>query len=159
MALDYSRAKMTNVVHAAADQEIVHRMLYRVHQRVARRYRRDRVLLAGDAAHVNNPLGGMGMNGGIHDAINLATRLIRVWRGEAGADELNRYERQRRLVTIEHVQAQTIQNKKNLESPDPEEQAAFNRWLRETAGDERLAYEYLLKLSMITSLRRAQELG
>jgi 2-polyprenyl-6-methoxyphenol hydroxylase-like FAD-dependent oxidoreductase len=158
-ARDYIRDQMASVVPAAAEREIAHRMLYRVHQRVAKRYRRGRVLLAGDAAHVNNPLGGMGMNGGIHDAVNLAARLIRVWRGEAGEDELDRYERQRRLVTIEYVQAQTIQNKKNLEARDPAEHAEFKRRMRETAGDPRLAYDYLLKLSMIASLRRAAELG
>jgi 3-(3-hydroxy-phenyl)propionate hydroxylase len=158
-ARDYLRDQMASVVPAAAEREIAHRMLYRVHQRVAKRYRRGRVLLAGDAAHVNNPLGGMGMNGGIHDAVNLAARLIRVWRGEAGEDELDRYERQRRLVTIEYVQAQTIQNKKNLEARDPGEHGEFKRRMRETAADPRLAYDYLLNLSMIASLRRAEELG
>jgi 3-(3-hydroxy-phenyl)propionate hydroxylase len=158
-ARDYIREQMASVAPAAAEREIAHRMLYRVHQRVAKRYRQGRVLLAGDAAHVNNPLGGMGMNGGIHDAVNLAARLIRVWRGEAGEDELDRYERQRRLVTIEYVQAQTIQNKQNLEARDPAEHAEFKRRMRETAGDSRLAYDYLLKLSMIASLRRAEELG
>lgn len=155
----YIRAQMATVGPGVADGEIAHAMLYRVHQRVAERFRRGRVLLAGDAAHINNPLGGMGMNGGIHDAINLATRLARVWRGEAAADELDRYERQRRQVTLEYVQTQTVQNKRNLEARDPAEHAAFKRRLRETAGEARLAYDYLLKLSMIASLRRAEELG
>jgi 3-(3-hydroxy-phenyl)propionate hydroxylase len=55
------------------------------------------VLLAGDAAHVNNSLGGMGMNGGIRDAVNLSDKLAEVW---AGADDrlLDRHERQRRTV-------------------------------------------------------------
>jgi 3-(3-hydroxy-phenyl)propionate hydroxylase len=159
MADGYLREQMASVAPAVAEGEIAHRMLYRVHQRVAKRYRQGRVLLAGDAAHVNNPLGGMGMNGGIHDAVNLAARLIRVWHGQAGEDELDRYEYQRRLVTIEYVQAQTIQNKKNLEARDPGEHGEFKRRIRETAADARLAYDYLLKLSMIASLRRAEELG
>ena len=53
--------------------EIVHRNLYVTHQRVAATFRKGRVLLAGDAAHVNNPIGGMGLNGGVQDAVNLAT--------------------------------------------------------------------------------------
>ncbi|TMG74631.1 MAG: FAD-dependent monooxygenase, partial [Betaproteobacteria bacterium] len=78
--------------------EVAHRTLYSVHQRVAETYRRERVFLAGDAAHLNNPLGGMGMNGGIHDAFNLAEKLAAVLRGEQPGAELERYERQRRPV-------------------------------------------------------------
>jgi 3-(3-hydroxy-phenyl)propionate hydroxylase len=69
-----------------------------------------------DAAHINNPLGGMGMNGGIDDAVNLAGRLAAVWRGDAHDAELDRFDKQRRLVTLEYIQKYTIQNKKNLES-------------------------------------------
>ncbi len=58
--------------------EIVHRNLYVTHQRVAATFRHGRVLLAGDAAHVNNPIGGMGLNGGIQDAANLSRKLARV---------------------------------------------------------------------------------
>src|SRR3546814_5853501 len=52
-----------------------HRTLYRVHQRVAHDFRKGRVILAGDAAHLNNPLGGFGMNSGIHDAWNITAKL------------------------------------------------------------------------------------
>ncbi len=78
------------------------------------------MFLAGDAAHVNNPLGGMGMNGGIHDAINLTTRLAGVWAGRDPEQELDRYDRQRRLITLEHIEKQSIQNKRNLECANPE---------------------------------------
>ena len=136
-----------------------HTTLYRVHQRVAESYRQGRVFLAGDAAHVNNPLGGMGMNGGIHDAVNLATRLARVWHGETDAGELDRYDRQRRGICVEFVQKQTIQNKANLEARDPAAHEAFKKRIGETAGDPRLAYQYLLDAAMISSLRRAEALG
>ncbi len=53
----------------------------RVHERVASNYVKGRMMIAGDAAHVNNPLGGMGLNGGIHDAFNLVGKLIEVARG------------------------------------------------------------------------------
>ena len=114
-----------------------------------------RTFLAGDAAHINNPLGGMGMNGGIHDAINLTSRLVEVWHGTKAEAELERYDRQRRLVTLEYIEKQSIQNKRNLESDGTE----FRRNLAEIAADRPRTHEYLLRVSMIASLRRAQELG
>ncbi len=108
-------------VHALqTDYEIRHRTLYSVHQRVAQAYRRGRCFLAGDAAHLNNPLGGMGMNGGIHDGFSIAEKLAAVMRGTAAESELDRYERQRRPVALEYVNTITIANKRNLEARDPE---------------------------------------
>ena len=71
------------MVPGITNYEISHITLYKVHQRVAKTFRQGRAFLAGDAAHINNPLGGMGMNGGIHDAINLTDRLADVWHGRA----------------------------------------------------------------------------
>jgi 3-(3-hydroxy-phenyl)propionate hydroxylase len=95
------------------------------------------------------------MNGGIHDAINLTSRLIEAWRGTKSDAEIERYDQQRRLVTLEYIEKQTIQNKRNLESDGVE----FRRNLTEIAADKQRTYDYLLRVSMITSLRRAQELG
>jgi 2-polyprenyl-6-methoxyphenol hydroxylase-like FAD-dependent oxidoreductase len=156
---DFARRTLATVQPSVADADIVHVTLYRVHQRVAKSFRVGRVFLAGDAAHINNPLGGMGMNGGIHDAINLTERLARVWRGEADTSELDRYDKQRRLVTLEYVQKHTIQNKRNLETTDPAEQARFRAELRRIAADPALTRDYLLRISMIASLERAAELG
>ena len=102
-----------------------HTTLYRVHQRVAETFRKGRVFLAGDAAHINNPLGGMGMNGGIHDVVDLTGRLAAVWHGTAPDSELDRYDRQRRLVTMESVQTGSIQNKRNLEARDEADRSRF----------------------------------
>jgi 3-(3-hydroxy-phenyl)propionate hydroxylase len=124
-----------------------------VHQRVAKMFALGRTFLVGDAAHINNPLGGMGMNGGIHDAMNLTARLVKAWHGTK--TELERYDRQRRLVTLEYIERQSIQNKRNLESDGTE----FKRSLTEIAADEKRTYDYLLRVSMIASLRRAEELG
>jgi len=151
----FAQSLMATVVPGISDYEVAHVTLYRVHQRVAKTFRQGRVFLAGDAAHINNPLGGMGMNGGIHDAVNLTSRLIEVWRGASPESELDRYDRQRRSVTLEYIEKQTIQNKRNLESDGGE----FGASLRETAADPRRTYDYLLRVSMIASLRRAQELG
>ena len=149
----FAQSLMATVVPGRSRYEVAHVTLYKVHQRVAKTFRQGRVFLAGDAAHINNPLGGMGMNGGIHDAINLTSRLIEAWQGTEA--ELDRYDRQRRLVTLEHIEKQSIENKRNLESDGVE----LGRRLREIAADRARTYEYLLRVSMIASLRRAQELG
>lgn len=154
----YIQEQMAGLVPGRRGYEIAHTTLYRVHQRVARAYRRGRIFLAGDAAHVNNPLGGMGMNGGIHDAVNLATRLADVWHGRAPEASLDGYERQRRTITVEFVQAQTIQNKKNLEAKDPAAHSAFKERIRAIAADPDRTRAYLRDLAMISSLSRAAEL-
>ena len=151
----FADALMADVVPGIAHYDIAHTTLYKVHQRVAKSFRLGRTFLAGDAAHLNKPLGGMGMNGGIHDAMNLTTRLADVWHGTAPDRELDRYERQRRLVTLEYIEKQSIQNKRNLECANPD----FTTDLRQTAADPQRAYDYLLRVSMIASLRRAAELG
>ena len=142
-------------VHAKPGRyEIAHRTLYSVHQRVAETYRRGRAFLAGDAAHLNNPLGGMGMNGGIHDAFNLAEKLAAVIRGEKPEAELERYERQRRPVALEYVNTITTANKRNLEMGDAEGQRRWRAELAQAISDRAAEREYMLKLSMIASLRK-----
>ena len=138
-----------------ADYAIEHRTLYRVHQRVAKIWRVGRVLLAGDAAHINNPLGGMGMNGGIHDAWNLAEKLIRIHAGDDADPLLDQYDRQRREICIRFVQEHTIKNKQLLESKDLDIQRKRQAELMRTAADPVLARAFLLKTSMIASLRAA----
>jgi 3-(3-hydroxy-phenyl)propionate hydroxylase len=137
---------------------IDHRTLYRVHQRVAKTYRRGRVLIAGDAAHLNNPLGGMGMNGGIHDAWNLVERLIRIRDGADADLELDHYDRQRRLICSRFIQEHTMMNKKLLEAKDPELQRKRQDEFMRTAADPELALKFLLKTSMIQSLREAAQI-
>jgi 3-(3-hydroxy-phenyl)propionate hydroxylase len=134
--------------------EVKHRTLYRVHQRIAPDYRAGRVLLAGDAAHLNNPLGGMGLNSGIHDAMNLADTLTSVWRG---ADDalLDRYTRQRRPIAVEHVDAQSKRNKEFLEERDPAIRRQRLDEIRRTAEDPKAAYLFVRKTAMIDSLRQA----
>jgi 3-(3-hydroxy-phenyl)propionate hydroxylase len=155
LSSEFAQKLMAQVVPGIERYEIAHTTLYRVHQRVARSFRNGRAFLIGDAAHVNNPLGGMGMNGGIHDAINLTGRLIGVWRGAKPETELDRFDLQRRLVTKEYVERQSIQNKRNLEADDNE----FRDFLQRTAADPALTRDYLLRVSMIGSLRRAEQLG
>jgi len=152
---EFAQSLMADVVPGITNYQIAHTTLYKVHQRVAKTFRLGRAFLIGDAAHINNPLGGMGMNGGIHDAVNLSERLVAVWHGQAGEAELDRFDKQRRLVTLEYIQNYTIQNKKNLESSGEE----FGQSLRAIAADPARTRDYLLRVSMIASLARAQELG
>src|SRR5262245_28255488 len=133
---------------------VVHRNLYNVHQRVAASFGRGRVFLAGDAAHVNNPLGGLGLNFGIHDAVELAGLLGRVLRAEASPLLLEQDDRHRRPLNVEYVQQQTIANKKRLEEKDLALRAENNAALRRTAADPTAHRAYLLRASLIDSVRK-----
>jgi len=135
--------------------EVVHRNLYVTHQRVAATFRLGRVLLAGDAAHVNNPIGGMGLNGGIQDAANLCEKLAKVLLDGAPERLLDLYNLQRRTVAIEFVQEQSIANKKRLEASDPEVRRRNLDELRQMAADQERARAFLLRTAMIASQRRA----
>jgi len=132
---------------------IVHRNLYNVHQRVAARFSQGRAFLAGDAAHVNNPIGGLGLNCGIHDAVELTSLLVKVLRGEESADQLDRYDARRRPINVKYVQEQTIANKKRLEAKDPEARAENFAFLRRTAADPTAHRAFLLRTSLLESVR------
>ena len=132
---------------------VVHRNLYNVHQRVAASFSKGRVFLAGDAAHVNNPIGGLGLNCGIHDAVELAGLLGQVLRGEVPAEQLAHYDARRRPINVKYVQEQTIANKKRLEAREPrlrEENFAF---LRRTAADPAAHRAFLMRTSLLDSVR------
>jgi 3-(3-hydroxy-phenyl)propionate hydroxylase len=152
------QARMQSFFPSPQPYEIIHRNLYVTHQRVAETFRKGRVLLAGDAAHVNNPVGGMGLNGGIQDAVNLADKLLRIVRDAASERLLDLYNLQRRTVAIEFVQEQSIANKKRLEARDPEVRKRNLDELRASAADPERARQFLLRTSMIASQRRAEAL-
>jgi 3-(3-hydroxy-phenyl)propionate hydroxylase len=134
--------------------DIVHRNLYNVHQRVAASFRNGRVFLAGDAAHVNNPLGGLGLNFGIHDAVELTGLLGRVIRREASSDILDLYDRHRRPLNIEFVQQQTVANKKRMEEKDPAAREKDFEQLRRTMDDPAAHRAHVRRASLIESVRK-----
>lgn len=137
--------------------DVVTTAIYRVHQRVAATFNLGRVLLAGDAAHVNNPVGGMGMNGGIHDAVNLADKLSMIWFEGADADALlDRYTRQRRKAQIDGVQAQSIANKQLLDEQDPAARAIKLDGIRKAAADPELHDAFIRRACMIDSFAAAE---
>ena len=135
--------------------EIEYVNVYSVSQRVAATFRKGRALLVGDSAHVNNPIGGMGMNGGIHDAINLCEKLPAVIRGELNDSVLDLYSRQRRKVASDYVQAQTIRNKKMMEERDPASRRRNFDELRKIAENPATAKAYMRNAALIESLRAA----
>ncbi len=153
------RARMGRVLPGAEDFAVVHRNLYRVHQRVAASFRKGRVFLAGDAAHVNNPIGGLGLNCGIHDAIELADTLRAVGIERADEGLLDRYERRRRPLNIEYVQEQTIANKKRLEERDPAAREKRFAELRATAEDAAKHKQFLMRTSLLESVRNARQIA
>ncbi|WP_338617936.1 NAD(P)/FAD-dependent oxidoreductase [Pigmentiphaga sp. CHJ604] len=151
--------RLAHVFPRAEPYEVLHRNIYRVHQRVAARFRQGRVFLAGDAAHVNNPIGGLGLNCGIHDAMELVDMLAAVERGEEDASVFDRYERRRRQMNIEFVQQQTVNNKKRLEEKDPAVRAQALDDIRRIADDPQRHRQFLLRSSLIDSVRKARTIA
>lgn len=76
---------------------------FRLHERLARKYRSGRVLLAGDSAHLHSPLGGQGLNLGVQDAMNLGWKLAAVLTGRADPALLDTYEAERRPVAAKVI--------------------------------------------------------
>jgi 2-polyprenyl-6-methoxyphenol hydroxylase-like FAD-dependent oxidoreductase len=132
---------------------VIDTSLYIVSRRVAATMRADRVLLAGDAAHQNSPLGGMGMNSGIQDAVSAARRLADVWFGRADLSTLDDYDRLRRRVATEYVQADSHANWLVLREPDPMKRAGMQAELREIAADPELHRARMRRTAMIDAVR------
>jgi 3-(3-hydroxy-phenyl)propionate hydroxylase len=151
-------ARMQRFVARPRRYEVPYKGIYRVHQRVAGQWRVGRIVLAGDAAHLNNPLGAFGLNGGLHDAILLADYVGKVWRGEADDSLLDLYVRRRRAANVEFVQSQSISNKRMLEEADPAAREKTFDELRRIAADRNRARDFLIRSSMIWSVRRAAEI-
>jgi 3-(3-hydroxy-phenyl)propionate hydroxylase len=149
------QSRLQNFFRLSSPYDVVHRNLYVTHQRVASTFRTGRVVVAGDAAHVNNPIGGMGLNGGLQDAANLSQKLSAILLDGASDRQLDLYDTQRRMVAVEFVQHQSIENKKRLEARDPAIRAKNLAELRDVAADPVMARQFLLRTSMITSQRRA----
>jgi 2-polyprenyl-6-methoxyphenol hydroxylase-like FAD-dependent oxidoreductase len=146
--------KLQRIVPTGTPYEVLEVRPYRVHKRIVSDYRVGRIVLAGDAAHINSPSGGMGMNGGIHDAFNL-TEKIRAIHAGAGLDELDRYTRQRRPIAAEEILVQADRNRSRMQERDPTRRQQMLADLQRTASDPALARAYLLRSSMIEGLRRA----
>jgi 3-(3-hydroxy-phenyl)propionate hydroxylase len=135
-------------------RDMLHRNLYTVNQRVADRFRVERIFLAGDAAHLNNPLGGLGLNTGIHDCMNITKKIGDVWYRRADEDVFERYHRQRHQLATEFLQSVTIENKRRIEEKDPEVIRANQMQLRENSEDPAKAKAWLMRSSLLDSVRK-----
>lgn len=153
------QARLQRLLPQPLPYNTVHRTLYKVHQRVAKTFLQGRIFLAGDAAHINNPLGGMGMNGGVHDAMNLTQKLLQVIQHGANMDVMARYERQRRTIAIDYINASTARNKREIEERDPVMRKRVQAELRATCENPAKALDYLRKSSMIEALERAEAIA
>ncbi len=141
--------RLHGVVIKPTAYEVAHRTIYRVHQRVADRFRVGRAVLVGDAAHINNPLGGMGMNGGVHDAVLLAGGLAGLLHGTVTDQQLDGYAALRRQLALDFVQRHTHENAVTLATPDASIRAKALEQMTERAANVDTAYDYLLEASMI----------
>ncbi len=159
MSDEWIQARFAECLPAGSPYQIVHRNMYAVHQRVAGNFRVGHIALAGDAAHVNNPIGGMGMNSGFQDGLNLADKLTQIWRGADPDALLDRYDRQRRLTAIEYVQAQSIANKRTLEERDPAKRQQNLDNLRRMANDPKQHYDFVRRSSLIAMLKSAEAIA
>jgi len=148
-------ASLQVIVPRPVSYDIAEQRPYRVHMRMVETYRRGRMLLAGDAAHLNTPAGGMGLNGGIHDAFELASALVDVLRGGASADRLDLYDRRRRPIAREDILAQADRNRARMRERDPERRLATLRDLQAITRDRERLREFLRRSSMLEGLARA----
>ena len=152
---EFIQAQLQRFLPRDQPYEVVHRTTYTVHQRIASNFRIGRAILAGDSAHVNSPIGGMGMNSGVHDAINLGEKLCNILAGGATDDILDRYSRQRRHVAINHTKAQTERNKKLLAEKDPAVRKKNHDQVKRTAEDPAICRDFMLRTSLINSVIEA----
>jgi 3-(3-hydroxy-phenyl)propionate hydroxylase len=149
------RKRLERVYVPRERTDYLHLNLYHVHQRVAKNFRKGRVFLCGDAAHVNNPIGGLGLNCGIHEAWDLAELLDKVLRKEIEEPALDAYERRRRPLNIKYVQEQTVANKRRLEEREPAQRARRFEELRRMAEDPVQHKAFLMRASLLESTRDA----
>jgi 3-(3-hydroxy-phenyl)propionate hydroxylase len=155
---DRVREWLAYITPAAESAEIVDISPYRVHERCVTTFRIGRMLLAGDAAHLNPPSGGMGMNGGIHDAMNLAEKLAQFI--DTGDDDLlDRYSRQRHFVASEAVIPQAVQNRRRMMIIDRDMQLERLNEQRAIASDPQRVRDFLLRASMIAGLEAAADVS
>ena len=132
--------------------------LYRIHMRIVDDYRKGRIVLAGDAAHLNSPSGGMGMNGGIHDAFELAAALVEI-RDGASLDVLDRYTRRRRPIALQEILTQADKNRARMQERDPARRKEMLADLQAITQDAKRMREHLLRTSMITGLEKASTIS
>jgi len=155
---DVAEARMADFFGKSGAVVELHRNIWAIHQRVAEDFRKGRIIIGGDAAHINSPMGGMGMNSGVHDAVSFAEKMGQIWRGEAEESLLDRYTRQRRHVALDDVRQQTIRNTKFIAEKEPDARLKNQDEMRAIAEDPKKSYGFMMGSSMIAGLRTANAL-
>jgi 3-(3-hydroxy-phenyl)propionate hydroxylase len=148
-------ASLQVIVPRDVPYDIAEQRPYRVHMRMVPTYRKGRMMLAGDAAHLNTPAGGMGLNGGIHDAFELAAALIEVLRHGASDTRLDAYDRRRRPIARDDILAQADRNRARMRERDPARRRELLRELQATVADRDKLRTFLRRSSMLEGLARA----
>jgi 3-(3-hydroxy-phenyl)propionate hydroxylase/6-hydroxy-3-succinoylpyridine 3-monooxygenase len=132
------------ILSRPAEYEVAAYSPYRMHQRVAERLRVGRVILAGDAAHVTNPTGGLGLTTGLFDAFALYEALAAVIHGDVAPGVLDRYSVERRRVFLQYTSPRATENKRLIyHSDDPVRLEQDLRRLRRLASDPDFLLETL----------------
>lgn len=149
------RRKLSRITPEAAACNINVIRPYRVHMKIADEFCRNRIVLAGDAAHLNSPSGGMGMNGGIHDALMLSDALELSLRAN---DEtaLPRYAAARRATALEDILQAADRNRSRMQEKEPGKRRDIFNELKNITEQTETARSYLLKTSMIEGLRKSE---
>jgi len=149
------QAKLAKVCPAGAPYQLITARVYRVHKRIAGTFYQGRVVLAGDAAHLNSPSGGFGMNGGVHDVFNLADKLIDILNGAAAIPLLDHYTRQRRSAAVDDIQSTADANYRRHRENDPAKQRESLRHFQAIIADRDKHRAFLMDNALITSYRRS----
>jgi 3-(3-hydroxy-phenyl)propionate hydroxylase len=148
-------ATLQEIVVNPAGYDVLETRPYRVHSRIVPHYHRGRVALAGDAAHLNTPSGGMGLNGGIHDAFDLAAAFRDIRGGAPHTQRFELYQRRRRPVVLEQIMAQSDANRARMREKDPVKRREILSGLQAIIADRDRLVAHLLRTSMIAGLRQA----
>lgn len=152
-------ASLQEIVARPEPYQINESRPYRVHMRIVPNYRAGRIVLAGDAAHVNSPSGGMGLNGGIHDAFELSKVLIDIIKNGADDRLLDLYDRRRRPIAQNEILMQADRNRARMRERDPARRRELLTELQAITGDRARMKTYLFKSSMLEGLRMAAEIS
>ena len=148
-----AQTHIARVSPRASGAAILTRNYYTLHQRCLARFCHGRTLFIGDAAHLNSPAGGMGMNSGIHDARSLADHLVPVINGD-DPSLLERYDRRRRTIAQEEVQRLSARNYARHRETEARKRVLIWNELQEIVSDPAKHRDYLLDAAMIRSRQR-----
>ena len=147
------KEKLTRIVPKQTDHKILEVRPYKIHQRILDRYDHGRVVFVGDAAHLNSPSGGMGMNGGIHDGWNLSGKLKDILMDHQPLTKLSLYSEQRQKIAEKEILKNADKNRSRMQERDKDFRASELQRLKEIANDPKRARDFLLRSSMIKALR------